>query len=194
MESSDASLAERALAGDDDAFGQLVTRHQHEVHAYVFRMIRDADVACDITQTVFVRAYRSLSQLRDTGKLRPWLLAIAVNQSRNWLTRRRPFSSYSDGSEDEAADSLAEHELADPDSRASPDAVYAANELAAIVAEAIESLPTTYREVAVLRFQHQLKVGQIATALGLGFTATESRVRRAKAILRAKLDAELGDG
>lgn len=193
MESSDASLVERTLAGDDDAFGQLVTRHQHQVYGYVFRMISDAHGACDITQTVFVQAYRSLSQLRDTAKLRPWLFAIAVNQSRNWLTRRRPLFSSSEWAEDESADSPAERELADSSSWASPDAVYAEDELVTIVAEAIDSLPATYREVAVLRFQHQLKVEEIASALGLGFTATESRVRRAKAILRAKLDTELGD-
>ena len=194
MESSDASLAERALAGDDDAFGVLVTRHQREVYAYVSRIVRDAHAACDITQTVFIRAHRSLSQLRDAGKLRPWLLAIAVNQSRNWMTRERPLSASRAGSEDGLADPLAEHELADPNVWASPEAVYAADELATMLAAAIDSLPPTYREVAVLRFQHQLKVGQIATALGLGFTATESRVRRAKALLRARLATELGDG
>lgn len=194
MEPSDASLAERALAGDDDAFGQLVTRHQREVYAYVFRVARDAHAACDITQSVFIRAYRSLSQLRDSGKLRSWLLAIAVNQSRNWLTRRRPPSLSGAGSEDRSVGLRDEGELADPHSRASPAAVYEAKELAAMIAEAIDSLPATYREVAVLRFQHQLKVGEIAASLGLGFTAAESRVRRAKAMLRTKLGGVLVEG
>ena len=53
--------------------------------------------------------------------------------------------------------------------------------------EAIESLPETYREVAVLRFQLELRVAQIAAVMGLDFAAAESRVRRAKAMLRKKL-------
>lgn len=191
MEPPDASLAERALAGSDDAFGQLVTRHQNELYAYVFRMIGDAHAACDIVQTVFVRAYRSLSQLRDPGKIRPWLFAIAVNQARNWLSRRRPVPASMERADDD--DPSAGQGVPDPSLWASPDAVYAAAELATMIVAAIHSLAATYREVAVLRFQHQMPVGQIATALGLGFSATESRVRRAKALLRAKLATMLSD-
>jgi len=190
MEPSDASLAERALAGSDDAFGQLVTRHQHQIYAYVFRMIGDTHAASDVAQTVFVRAYRSLPQLRDPGKLRPWLFAIAVNQARNWLTRRRPVAASTEWADD---DSAAGQGVPDPSLWASPDAVYAAEELATVIVAAIDSLAPTYREVAILRFQHQMPVGQIATALGLGFSATESRVRRAKALLRSKLATVLSD-
>ena len=191
MDPPDSLLVELALTGDDGAFGQLVSRHQQAIYAYVHRMIKDPHVACDITQMVFIRAYRSLSQLRDATKLRPWLFAIAVNQSRSWQRRRKPFTSGDGATEGGDIDPLSEKESVLADPRPTPEAAYAATEVAERVAQAIDSLPPKYRETAVLRFQHRFKIREISTALGLGFAAADSRVRRAQAMLRARLETEL---
>ena len=187
MEPSDPSVVARALDGDDDAFCQLVTLHQHDVYGYVLRLTADADAAWDVAQDVFVRAHRSLAQLRDAGSFRAWLFSIAVNRARDWLRQRRPVPVSSLAPDAPAEDRPDASEVQDGSIWASPERAYDAKEAGAMVEAAIESLPDTYREVAALRFQFELTVVQIAAALGLDFAAAESRVRRAKAMLRKKL-------
>ena len=187
MEPSDPSVVARALDGDDDAFCQLVTLHQHDVYGYVLRLTADADAAWDVAQDVFVRAHRSLAQLRDAGSFRAWLFSIAVNRARDWLRQRRPVPVSSVAPDDPAEARPDASEVQDGSIWSSPERVHGAKEVGGMVAEAIESLSDTYREVAVLRFQFELSVAQIAAATGLDFAAAESRVRRAKAMLRKKL-------
>lgn len=185
-------LVARALDGDDDAFCQLVTLHQHDVYGYVLRLTADADAAWDVAQDVFVRAHRSLRQLRDAGKFRAWLFAIAVNQTRDWLRQRHPVPVSAIAADDRAAKPPDGSEVEDTSIWASPELAYGAREVGAMVTEAIDSLPEIYREVAVLRFQLELGVAQIAAAMELDFAAAESRVRRAKAMLRRKLAGRRG--
>ena len=188
MSSEESSLAERARAGSRAAFGGLVAIHQHGVYGYVLRIIGDAEAAADVTQDVFLRAYTALADLRDARKFKPWLYAIAVSASRNWLRRQRRAPLSLDGSSPEAADG--ERELPDPSLLASPSLTADANEARQLVRRAVESLPAKYREVAVLRFQHEMKVSEVADALHINVAAVESRLRRAKAMLRDRL-AEL---
>ena len=193
MESSQSSLVERARAGARDAFGDLVTIYQNEIYAYALRITGDAEAASDVTQDVFVRAYTSLMKLRDAGKFRPWLYAIAVNRCRTWLKQQHRRSlAMSRSLAETATEALGnDRELADPHPSASPDLAVSQEELRQRVQEALGSLAPKYREVAVLRFEHELKVSQIAEALGLRVAAVESRLRRAKEMLRTKLSGLL---
>jgi len=188
MVDEESSLVEHARAGSRDAFGRLVVLYHHNVHACVLQIIGDAEAARDLTQEVFLRAYTSLSGLRDTRKFRSWLYAIAINLSRDWLKRpRRATFPLVDSS---ASASNAERELPDPRPSASPSYIVETDELKAAVAAAVGALPLKYREVSVLRFQQELKVGEVAEVLDISVAAVDSRLRRAKAMLRDTL-AEL---
>ena len=185
MGSEESTLVERARAGSREAFGDLVALYQHHIHGCVLRIIGDAEAARDVAQEAFLRAYTSLAGLRDPRKFRPWLYAIAVNLSRNWLKRQRraPLSLVRSSSHL----SEAEGELPDRGLSASPSYLAQLSERRQLVAQAVESLPVKYREVAVLRFQHELKVKEVAEALGISVAAAESRLRRVKAMLREEL-------
>jgi RNA polymerase sigma-70 factor, ECF subfamily len=85
----DRELAERFRAGERTAFDQLVRRHQQGVWRIVRRYIkRDADAA-DVTQLVFVRAFKGLGAFRGASSLRSWLYRIAINCSLSWLRDHR---------------------------------------------------------------------------------------------------------
>ena len=178
-------LVERARAGSRDAFGELAVLYQHHVYGYVLRIIGDADAAWDVTQDVFLRAYTSIGGLRDPQRFRSWLFAIAVNLSRNWLKRRRrnplPLAH---PSFDPAP---AERELPDPNPSASPDHAVEREESIAAVTAAVQALPLKYREAVVLRSQHGLKVNEVADVLHITVAAADSRLRRAKEMLRVWL-------
>ena len=82
----DAALVARARAGDRDALGVLVTRHQRAALRTAFAIGGSESEAEDVTQEAFVKAFRSLRRFEDGRPLRPWLMQIVANEARN---RRR---------------------------------------------------------------------------------------------------------
>jgi RNA polymerase sigma-70 factor (ECF subfamily) len=85
----EATLVERAQAGDREAFAALVERHQQRLGGYLFHLLGDRDLALDLTQDTFVRAYTALGATRPGLALRPWLFRIATNLAYDVLRRRR---------------------------------------------------------------------------------------------------------
>jgi RNA polymerase sigma-70 factor (ECF subfamily) len=187
MEANETSLVRDAVAGSIDAFGELVILHQHSIYGYVLRVLGNPADAWDVAQETFLRAHRSLGQLRSPGAFRTWLYSIAVNQCRNHLKRQTREESRLVRQAPDAPDG--EDRLSHIPARGlSPQGVAEAKETATAVSEALAALSDTYREVAVLRFQHGMKVQQIADVLDLSVAAVESRVRRARAELSTQLE------
>lgn len=73
------ALIQRVLSGEQKAFELLVVKYQKRIERLVTRMVRDSDQASDITQDVFISAYRSLRQFRGDARFYTWLHRIAVN-------------------------------------------------------------------------------------------------------------------
>ena len=80
----------QAQAGNNHAFGQLVTQFESSVFAVVYRRLRNSAEAAEVTQEVFLRAFRKLSQLREPERFVGWLKRIAVRLSINRAVRRPP--------------------------------------------------------------------------------------------------------
>jgi RNA polymerase sigma factor (sigma-70 family) len=84
----DAILVRRCLHGDDEAIHQLVNRFQADVFGLCVRLLHHRHDAEDVTQEVFLRIFRSLRRWDSQRPLRPWIMSIAVNRCRTWLTQR----------------------------------------------------------------------------------------------------------
>lgn len=78
---SDAELIELVKTGQVEAYAELVVRYERSVRAAALHTVRERHLADDVTQDVFVAAYRGLHSLRDGSKFGPWLLRIAKNQA-----------------------------------------------------------------------------------------------------------------
>ena len=89
---AEAWLVEQAQAGDRDAFAALVQRHQQRLGGFLYHLIGDRDLALDLTQDTFVRAYTALGGTRPGLALRPWLFRIATNLAYDVLRRKRRIS------------------------------------------------------------------------------------------------------
>jgi RNA polymerase sigma factor (sigma-70 family) len=76
-------LVERARAGDNDAFNQLIIEHKEAVFRLAYLMLRNAEDAEDVTQEAFLRAYRHIGKFDADRAFRPWILSIAANLCRN---------------------------------------------------------------------------------------------------------------
>jgi RNA polymerase sigma-70 factor (ECF subfamily) len=85
--SDDETLVHHCLAGDENAFGFLVHKYKDLVHAYAYQKVSNYTDAEDITQEVFIRAYRNLAKLKYPHRFRSWLYAIASNECKRWLSK-----------------------------------------------------------------------------------------------------------
>jgi RNA polymerase sigma-70 factor (ECF subfamily) len=74
------NLIERTLAGETEAFGQLVLQYQKQIYRLIYRIIGNSADASDIAQEVFIKAYQNLSKLKDPHKFQGWLMKIATNE------------------------------------------------------------------------------------------------------------------
>lgn len=145
----DRELAERFWSGDRAAFDQIVRRHQRGVWHLVRRYVkRDAD-ASDVTQLVFVRAFRGLGTFRGAASVRSWLYRIAINCALTWLRDHRR----------EEPSEIADDALTD----ANPaPARIASGEEGARLRAAIAKLPPKQRLVIELRVFDDLSFREVA--------------------------------
>jgi RNA polymerase sigma-70 factor (ECF subfamily) len=177
---SDEELIARARAGDEDSFGEFVRRHMSAVHRWMVRSVGEED-ADDMTQDVFLRAYRGLPRFRDQAPPRAWLAAIADNAIKNRYRSRSRFRRI-------FASVPSPDMLADRDSgEASPEENARARESGRSVLGALQQLPLEFRLPVVLRDLEEWSYEEIASSLELPIGTVKSRIARGRGHLRAIL-------
>lgn len=169
MMNSDATLIRHVLAGNDDAFGSLVTRYQAGVYALVWSKVRDFAAAEDITQEAFIIAYTQLPRLRDPARFASWLRRVAANTARMWLRKRSGREAKSDMDQAVAPDNTGGGGLR--------------NE----IAEALASLPQQKREVAILCYLDGVSRKEAARFLGVPDATMRKRLHDAKRLLQKRI-------
>jgi RNA polymerase sigma-70 factor (ECF subfamily) len=179
-DSSDEELIARARAGDQSSFGEFVRRHMTAVHRWMVRAVGEDD-ADDLTQEVFLRAYRGLPRFRGQAPPRAWVAAIADNAIKNrYRSRsrfRRIFASHPDPG------SLAKREIDAPD----PEENAGARESRQSVLGALQKLSLEFRLPVVLRDLEEWSYEEIAASLELPIGTVKSRIARGRGQLRAIL-------
>lgn len=183
---SDAELIERVLDGDRDAFQFLVQRHQEMMYRVAFSIVLDDDVAADIVQDAFVRAYVNLARCRDRDRFRVWLLATLRNRGLDYLKEKRR----ADLSLDIEAVARRAEELGGARTEAEAERFATRSALEAALAR----LTGPLREAFVLRHVEQLSVDDTAAVLGTSVSAVKMRVMRAREQLQNWLGSDFGHG
>jgi RNA polymerase sigma-70 factor (ECF subfamily) len=161
------AIVDAVLAGDRDAFRQLVDREAASVVRACHRILGDLHEAEDAAQEAFVTAYRSLASWRGEGPFGAWLTRIAVRIALRQAGRRRtvawldPAGSADGTTTDEASAAMQTASLSAAP-RTDPSLLLARAERAADVRAAVAALPEPYREVVTLRFFGELSLEEIA--------------------------------
>lgn len=184
MDASDSDLMIRLAQGEDQALDLLMRRWGDRVASFLYRMTGRHDVAADLAQETFVKLYQARARYNPSGSFATWLFTIATNLGRNharWL-RRHPIRSLDETQPTREAPAP---EPADP-SR-SPDAIAIGNETVATVNRALLDLPMDLREALTLFVHEDLAYAEIASILGCSQKAVETRIYRARQILKEKL-------
>lgn len=171
-------------AGDRNAFGQMVHRFQGPLLSYVFHIIRNLQDAEDVVQETFIRAHRSIHQLRESDKLWEWLKRIAHNAAMDSARHaRRGGISTDPAIIQEIADQRHSQGTGDMHSQ-DPDTPGMSLER---IINAIEELPDNYKQAAIYRFLQEWPYTAIGEALGLEPAAVRQRISRAGKMLRKAL-------
>ena len=171
---AEAGLAALAITGDDRAFEELVRRRQGQVRDLMRRLCGDRALADDLAQQAFLRAWRTIRQLRAPGAFGPWLRRVAVNV---WLQEaRRAHPAFQEFDEAQAEES-AGADASDPGDRLDLD-------------RALARLRPPERLCVVLAYAEGLSHAEIAEAAGLPLGTVKSHVQRGAARLRGWLGPE----
>jgi len=180
----DVALMLRVKTGDQEAFAQLVERHQHSVVGTVAKMLAgDAD-AEDISQMVFLRVWKSAPRYEPTAKFTTWLMTITRNLVFNEMRRRQRARFVPiDGGETDDGPPL---QFEDTES-AQPGEELLKAEMQGAIDAAIASLPENQRMAIVLRRFENMPYEDIARVLHTSVPAVKSILFRARADLKEKL-------
>ena len=180
---TDEQLVEAYVAGDGEALRSLIDRYIKPIYAFVHRYIgRDGD-AEDVTQDVFVSAWKSIGRFDRQKKFKTWIFAIAKNASLTWIKKKRP-ALFSELENECGADMLA---ASVPDSSPLPDELFACADLAGNLRAAMETLNPNYRAVLFLRYNDHFTFREISESLHEPLHTVKSRHRRALSMLKKLL-------
>jgi RNA polymerase sigma factor (sigma-70 family) len=185
---TDDDLVQQAQIGDQNAFEILVDRYSALLYLLISQLVRDEHLAYDVLQHVFLQLYRSLPTLEKGGTLRAWLSQVARHRSIDELRRKRPilFSEIALVPDGDEYSFLAT--LPDPDRQ--PEEQVELRELRHRLLEAIETLPSRYRAVVLLRYTDQLSYREIGQALSMPESTAKTYFYRASKQLRSLLGSE----
>ena len=181
MGPEDSFLIARARQGDLPAFEEVVRRYQRRVYGVALRIVRAHDVADDVAQEAFVRAWRSLDRFDLARPFGPWVCRIAANLAVNHVRSPR-------AREEGLPEGRSETAAPDP----GPLATVLDAEARRVLDTAVAELPTEQRAVFVLRTFEEMSYAEIAEALSLSPGTVMSRLFRARERLARALEPYLG--
>ena len=185
----DQQLIQKCLAGQTDAFGELVTRYQDRLYHSLMMMVRSPEDARDLAQEAFVHAFRKLESFRGDAAFYTWLFRIAVNATISFRRKaaRRKTSSVESIREVSGSEPVDDRFDSAPASRMEQD------EQLKLIHQALGELSEEFRTALVMTEIEGLSYEEAAEAVGCPIGTIRSRIHRARNELREKLRILLKD-
>ncbi len=172
----DADVVARVLAGEAEAFGILIGRHEPGLLRFASRMLGSRDAAADAVAEALVRAYRHLASCREPARIRTWLYRIVANRCKSHLARRP--------TGDVSLDDVVVRPITDG---SDPAAELERSDLMARLERALERLAPEKREAFVLKHVEGMSYEEMARVTGARVPTLKMRVHRAREALVAAL-------
>ena len=174
----DLVLVKRAKSGDYQAFDLLVLKYQSRLISTAFKFVKDVQIAEDIVQDSFIKAFNALESFREDSSFYTWIYRITVNTSKNFLVSKKRKSELlnSDLSEE------ASYEI-EPVETYSPEDLLQATQLKKVITETIDQLGEDTRTALTLRELDGLSYEQIAEVVNCPVGTVRSRIFRGREVI-----------
>jgi RNA polymerase sigma-70 factor, ECF subfamily len=176
---SDRDVVDRVIAGDRDAYRLLVRRYQDMLFRHAVRMTSDRDVAADLVQASFVKAYSNIARCRDPDRFGAWVYRILSNACKDHLKSKR------------RKDVSIEDQTQLTDTAENPAADLERTQLRKMLNKAVAELPESLREAFILKHVEGRSYEEMAEMLGTSVPALKMRVHRARETLKEHLERQL---
>ena len=186
METIEAGLIARIVAGEKELFHELIQPYERMVYLTLLSIVKNETEAEDGAQETVISAYRHLASFRGDAKFSTWLTAIAINEGRKRL--RKAKNAAEESIEEEVEAHVGDYSPAPlTDWREIPLEALERKELREALRVAVAELPDIYRQVFTLRDLEELNVEETAQALGINPGAVKVRLHRARMMLQKRL-------
>jgi RNA polymerase sigma-70 factor (ECF subfamily) len=176
----DRGLVERALAGNESAYEELMDKYRNALQRHIHRMVRAKEDVDDLVQECFIKAFTALESYSSEFAFSTWLYKIATNHTIDYL-RKKKLPTMSIDKPVIAKDGEVEFEL--PDTTYQPDRHIVEDQRRELLRQAIDALPPKYYRVIVMRHQQEKSYEEIATELDLPLGTVKAHIFRARALL-----------
>ena len=180
----DRVLVDAALAGDQQAYQQLVDKYQRALHFHILKLVRNRDVVDDLVQEAFLKAFDCLNSYNRQYAFSTWIYRIATNHTIDYL-RKKKLSTLSIDEPVQGKDGDMQMELTDE--AASTDREIIVKQRRKMVRDAVEALPEKYRLVVRMRHMQEMSYEEIAEELGLPLGTVKAHIFRARELLNKHL-------
>jgi len=185
---TDQELVRLCLKGQERAAHELVSRYQRPVFSFIFRMVRDRELAEDLAQDTFVRAFDRLAQYDPGYKFSSWLFKVGHNLTVDHIRRRELDTVSIHGAPDAVTSDQQEATSVTLESEFErPDELLEARELGASIEEAIERLRPEYRTAILLRHVEGYSYDEISEVMEIPLGTVKTYIHRARAELQDML-------
>ncbi|MBL7075253.1 sigma-70 family RNA polymerase sigma factor [candidate division KSB1 bacterium] len=177
----DIELVERFQGGDERAFNEIVNRYKKKIYFLTLRMVNNPQDAEDLSQEVFIRAYKGLAKFQRESALFTWLYRIAVNHCINFNRKKRWTRFFS----------LEELKVEKGSSEQNPEEIMAAGEIMEEIKRTVARLPQKQRIVFILRQYENMHHKEIAAILGRNVGTVKANYFQAVHRLRRELKSKI---
>jgi len=187
-ELSDIELIQRALAGDQQGYREILKRYRAPLYNLLFRMVHNKMEAEDLVQEAFIKAFGALATFNDEYAFSTWLFKIAINNCIDHFRKKR-LKTFSLDKPIDAKDGEIRREL--PDASYQPDNTLLSKEKEQLIEEAIQNLPEKYRVSIMLRHTEEKSYEEISQILNIPLGTVKARIFRAREMLKKQLKPKL---
>ena len=174
-------LVRLSQEGDEEAFGVLVNKYKTKVFHLTFSMTRNHDLADDLAQEAFIKAYLALNRFKSQSKFGTWLYRIAVNHVRDYLRKKGRLRLI-------PLEETKEIFIIQEDNTVKKEKEKTKEQMEKLVHQALKTLPEKHQIIISLRDLQGFSYGEISETLGISPGTVDSRLHRARKMLRTKME------